>query len=340
MIQFINRIGPYFRYIFLISLLVYVIVFYIRGRNTVEWRKSKPFHMAAIIFTVIFTIGIAIFVLVHDDNSASSWCYEEMNYSKLVKYSKGKSQTIAFIDTGISTQYENKIGGRIIKKYNAVDDTEDVRDFNGHGTEMISIACGNGYKDVYGLAQESKIIVIKVTSDEGTTNNQYLIKALQYAYESGATIVNVSLGGMKYSEKVEEMVDAMYREGVTILAAAGDYDNKDLLFPASLKNVIAVQNTDRDGKLWEECNTTKDNKKNIIKYPGVDIKSVTFNDGNIYTVNSNGTSQATAVASGYVAVVKDYYKKIHGKDIDNQKLVELLKKASIKGYLTVIDDLK
>lgn len=32
----------------------------------------------------------------------------------------------------------------------------------------------------------------------------------------------------------------MQRQGITILAAAGDYDNKDLLFPASLETVIAV----------------------------------------------------------------------------------------------------
>ena len=179
-------------------------------------RKAKT-HIAFIfiVLTLIFTVSCS-------QKGYSSWHLNELNIDKLWEYSKGSSQVIAFIDTGISPDFRNSCADRIIFEYSVIDDSENVLDLHGHGTEMISVACNSDYKDVYGIAPESKIIVIKAVSDEGKTNNNYLYKALVVAEEQGATIVNISLGGYKHSDKVEDQIAGMIDKGISIVAAAGD----------------------------------------------------------------------------------------------------------------------
>ena len=132
----------------------------------------------------------------------------------------------------------------------------------------------------------------------------------------------------------------MQRQGITILAAAGDYDNKDLLFPASLETVIAVQSINEKGTLWEECNITMDKKESIVKYPGVDIESLTVENDKLISTISSGTSQSTAIASGYVALIKDYYKKLHKSEIEYDYLLELMKNNTNKSYVKSFDLIK
>ena len=49
------------------------------------------------------------------------------------------------------------------------------------------------------ILHDSKIIVIKVINDEGSTNNALLLRGLKKAEEYGADIINLSLGGYKTS---------------------------------------------------------------------------------------------------------------------------------------------
>ena len=66
-----------------------------------------------------------------------------MGFETLWKYSRGESQIIAFIDSGISPELEKEYGNRIVYKYNAVENTNNVYDVNNHGTRMVSIACND-----------------------------------------------------------------------------------------------------------------------------------------------------------------------------------------------------
>jgi subtilisin family serine protease len=249
-----------------------------------------------------------------------------MSIDKLWKYSEGESQIVAFIDTGVNLEYAKELENRIVYKYNIIGGSNDVTDYHGHGTEMVSVACGHGYEDVYGIAPKSKIIIIKGVSDEGKTNNEYLYKALECARDNGATVVCVSLGGFKEDEKVIEIIQQMIDEGITIVASAGDYSNRDLLFPANQEGVISVEALAEDGAMWERSNSSSDS---VLRFPGDEIETICpYNEG-LRKEQFLGTSEACAIASGYVALIKDYYK---GKDVNlsNDKLVELLQELKTK----------
>ena len=177
-----------------------------------------------LLFFGVILMCLAVFVCSacgSQSDKYDSWHLNAMNVDKLWEYSKGDSQTIAFIDTGISDELREELKDRIVKCYNVIDKNDNVQDAHGHGTEMISAACG-GFDGVCGIAPNSRIIVIKAVSDEGKTNNKYLYQALKFADENNATVVNISIGGYKTDESVVEQINAMTEKNITIVAAGGE----------------------------------------------------------------------------------------------------------------------
>jgi hypothetical protein len=73
-----------------------------------------------------------------------------LDLEQLWDFSKGESQTIAFIDPGISNEARELYKDRIVDVNNSIDDSNNVEDKHGHGTQMISIASGNGEEGVWG----------------------------------------------------------------------------------------------------------------------------------------------------------------------------------------------
>ena len=281
----------------------------------------KNVHKYIICFFILIIISGC------NDNSYDSWHLNNLDVNKLWEYSKGESQVIAFIDTGVSDELATHLSDRIIFKYNIIDNNQNVKDYHGHGSEMISVACGDGFSNVYGIAPNSKIIVLKAVSNEGKTDNDYLFQALKMAQNKGATIVNISLGGYKYNEKVSKQINTMVNQNIAIVAAAGDYNNKDLLFPASLNNVISVEASNKSGERWKDSNHSEDS---LIRMPGCDIDVLSLDSNGIACKSTaSGTSQAAAIASGYIALIKDY-KLSNDTVLSNSELIELLRSLGTK----------
>lgn len=255
-----------------------------------------------------------------------AWHLRFMKIDTLHHYSKGKNQTIAFIDTGISADVFDAHRDKIVAYWNVIENSSDVIDHHGHGTEMISVACGDGYKDTYGIAPECRIIIIKAVSDEGKTNNDYLYDGLLYARNNGATIVNISLGGFKTDDNVISLIQEMITDGITIVAAAGDYGNKDLLFPASVPNVISVEALDENQEIWIDSNLSNDS---IVRAPGVNIEALTLLNGDTIKDQASGTSQATAIISGYIALLRDYA-AMNQSTLSNDGIIQMLKNLNSK----------
>ncbi len=255
--------------------------------------------------------------------SNDTWYYKAMNYDELSKYSDGDSQLIAFIDSGISPKLEEEYSDRIVYTYDIVNDSEDVFDTDTHGTEITSIACNSGNFGVCGLASKSKMLIYKVTDHHGTTKSDYLSKAIKDAVEHKATIINISIGGYKKDSNIEEAINYALANNVTVVAAAGDYGDKDLLYPAKYEGVISVQGLDSTFNLW--CNSNHEDTATIT-FPCENIESVDIsNDSTLFKSASTGTSQATALASAYIALIKDYYLDSYSKDLSNTELIDMLK---------------
>lgn len=278
-------------------------------------------------FRILFPLFIAfIFLTSCSTTEFGAWHLNEMNANRLWEHSTGESQTIAFIDTGISRELAEHLGNRLILRENVLDGSNNVNDVHGHGTEMVSLAASNGFMGVYGVAPNANVIVIKAVSNEGVTNNQFLLESLRFARENGATIISVSLGGHRRDEDVINEIQAIIAQGITVVAAAGDYRQRDLLFPANQEGVISVEGRAKNNTLLRESNR---NEQSVLRIPAEELSVLSFRDNETITDIATGTSQATAVASGYIALIRDFYEQ-QSAELLNEDLIEILQGLNSK----------
>lgn len=257
---------------------------------------------------------------IKNSNEYEMWHLNAMGIDELWTYSKGESQIVAIIDSGISDELGDKYKDSIILKHNIIDGTDNVADNNGHGTEMASLIVGNGYLDIYGVAPKCKLIIIKVVDEEGVTNYTNLNKALEYAMVNGATVINISLGGTKKNSEIEKNIAKAIENKITVVAAAGDYGDKDILFPSNVSGVIGVEAINNKNMLWEYSNQASNS---VMAFPGEQIIAITYRNNENTVDSTNGTSQASAIASAYIALIKDYAGK-QKVELDNEQLIRIL----------------
>ena len=201
------------------------------------------------------------------------------------------SVTIAVIDSGVDFNHEDLVGifWRNEAEVNGQEGTDDdgngytddlygwdfVRgdgvpnDENGHGTLVTGIigAVGNNGTGIAGICWSAKIMVLKILDSNGQGTAYDFLKAVKYAVDMGAKVINTSLGtcpvGRGNCNPTEEdlrplrdAVEYALNAGVVIVAAAGnDGVNTDNypVYPASYSkdydNVISVASMDKSGYL-------------------------------------------------------------------------------------------
>jgi len=127
-----------------------------------------------------------------------------------------------------------------------------------HGTMVASLiaAKGNDGRGIAGVAWNVRLMPLVILGAEGEGQVDDLVKAVRYATNHGAQVINMSLAGDTYSEELEEMIRRAQDAGVVIVAATGNNDgldgldlDTDLSYPACFdrgpyRRLIGVGGTD------------------------------------------------------------------------------------------------
>jgi subtilisin family serine protease len=168
---------------------------------------------------------------------------------------------VAIVDSGIDrTNPEFK--GRIAAARSFVGGTPD--DEQGHGTIVAGIIAANA-RDGIGVAGSSpsaKLLVAKVVTNDGTVPIEAEARAIRWATDAGARVVNVSLGGLRdpsdpdrdtFSPPEREAVEYAVSRGVLVVAAVGNGDQaptepwRFASYPAATPHVLGVGALTRRG---------------------------------------------------------------------------------------------
>ena len=145
---------------------------------------------------------------------------------------------------------------------NAITDTGDPMDDQGHGTHTAGTFCGVGNNSigVAGVSWNSMIMALKFIAENGGLDSDTL-KCFEYILDQklnhGQNIVaiNASYGGAGFSATVKDAIDAIGDAGIVFCAAAGnDPNNNDVYpqYPASYNsnNIIPVTAFDHTGAYY------------------------------------------------------------------------------------------
>jgi subtilisin family serine protease len=179
-------------------------------------------------------------------------------------------------------------------------------DGNGHGTAVAGIigARGNNGIGGTGVAQDARIMAVRVLGADAVGTTATVVAGMRYALAHGARIINLSLTGPDRSQALEEQIQAAQTQGVLVVAAAGNEGtNLDVQpsYPAAYPepNVIAVASTDPSGALSSFSNRGAGAVD--LAAPGEDVLAPT--PGGSYA-RWSGTSAAAPEVAGAAVLLE------------------------------------
>jgi serine protease len=174
----------------------------------------------------------------------------------------------------------------------------------GHGTHVAGIIETLTNKNVEVVDNVGKVSPERISlhisrgiSHRGSGTMSGVLNAVSNCIDAGAKVVNLSLGHDQGHDRVEARVfnDAFARDGVLMVAAAGNAGTNDYAWPASYPSVMSVGAVDNNGK---KAHFSQSNNKVELSAPGINIKSTVPNNGyQSYSGTDVAAPHVTAVAA-------------------------------------------
>ena len=187
-------------------------------------------------------------------------------------------------------------------------------DIEGHGTHVAGIiaAASNGV-GIVGVNPNALIMPIKVMRDDRTKQqvaaSESFAQGILYAVKMGANIINLSLGWPRALETkhLRQAVSYALEKGVILVAAAGNNNSSEPLYPCAYDGVICAAASTLDGTFAGFSNYG--GHVDAIT-PGEGILSLypILYDPEFFTVPGyeikSGTSQSAPVLAGLISILK------------------------------------
>lgn len=169
---------------------------------------------------------------------------QDWHLAELHRVSTGRNVTVAVIDSGVDGNHPD-LAGQVTSRRNFVDELPDASE--AHGTAVAGIIgarAGNGL-GIAGVAPNAKIMALRACWETGgrpaRCNTLTLAKAINYALENSARVINLSLAGPP-DRLLQSLIDAALARGIVVVGAA-DPNIADGGFPASHPGVIGIART-------------------------------------------------------------------------------------------------
>lgn len=193
---------------------------------------------------------------------------------------------VAVIDSGIDAGHP-EFAGKIVAAKSFVGGSA-LKDEQGHGTFVAGLiaAAVNNAEGIAGLAPSAELLIAKVVTADRNISVEAEAKAIRWAVENGARVINMSLGGVRdpldpdrdtFSPLESAAIAYAVSRGVVVVAAVGNSDQapetpwRYASYPAALPHVLGVSALARDGSAPVYSN--RDAIYNDIAAPGEEVVS-------------------------------------------------------------------
>ena len=198
---------------------------------------------------------------------------------------------IAVIDTGADLSVA-EIASRTAGAHDVRTGSADVRDANGHGTFVASLAAA--------YSGDARLLIVKAGSSSGAFTDDLESKAIHYAIAHGARVINLSIGGPSTSRTERSAIRYAVAHGALVVTASGnDFQmGNPVEYPAALVAETGLVVAASDGNARAAFSGTR--SRVSLAAPGVDVYGALR--GGRHAVE-NGTSFSAAEVSGAAALV-------------------------------------
>jgi hypothetical protein len=285
-------------------------------------RSARPATLCRRAFAVVLTalLGCATIVFAAPTAGADTpaqvraqeWWISRLGLPDAWKISKGKGVTVAVVDLGVDTSVGD-LRGATVPGF-TVDGTApptQAYDAIGHGTQMSVYIAGRGTNPgIIGVAPQAKIMPVFQSSGAPDITADALNKLSGMAHPP--QVVNMSFGsagpcGAVLQTAVQRAVD----KGLILVASAGNNGStsNDNQSPSNCKGVVAVGAFDYNAKPW-----TNTQRQPYVSLGGPGVHMVAYNK-HLSPETTSGTSNAAAMVSGEIAVVKAHFPKLTSRQI-------------------------
>jgi len=140
---------------------------------------------------------------------------------------------VAVLDTGIASDasFAHRIVGSI-----DFSGEGNVEDAHGHGTHMAGT--------IAAIAPNASFLNVKVADKRGRCDTMAVAKAIRWATDNGAQVINVSLE-VAPSADLDNAVSYAWEHGAIVVAAAGNSGSSAPAYPAAYPEAMAVAGTNQ-----------------------------------------------------------------------------------------------
>lgn len=198
-----------------------------------------------------------------------------------------------------------------------------------HGSVVAGIigAVGDNHEGYTGVAWDVQMMSLRILDEEGTGTESDAARAITYAVENGADVINLSFAGDESHAALRNAVQNAYNQGVVIVAALGNDArnvNEEPVYPACLRSEVAdwvIGVTATDDEDWETDFTNYGSDCADISAPGERIFGLGYTEdaahareSELYIGPWDGTSMASPIVAGAAALLRSYYPTI---SVDN-----------------------
>lgn len=284
----------------------------------------------------------------NDPLYGDQWYLRRIQANSAWEYNTGSSEiVIAVLDSGIDVVHEDLFDNLWLNEEEIYGNNEDndgngyIDDYYGydfvlgegsplpvifsddldplsvqHGSIVAGIiaAVGNNEIGITGVSWNSRIMALRVLSENGDGYATDVAEGIYYAVNNGARIINLSFSGDNTTQVLNDAIRYAYDNGVIVIVAAGNEArniNETPAYPACLNNlnnnwVIGVASSDKQDQRADFSNYGSNCVD--ISAPGVDMTSIAYYDpengyDKKYDGGWQGTSFSAPVVSGSIALL-------------------------------------
>lgn len=217
---------------------------------------------------------------------ASEWADLDQSTVALLDQS-----TVALLDKNRAAALNQSTVALLDQSTVAILDGTQIPPAFGHGTMVAGL--------IHRVAPTARIMPLKAFRADGTSNLSDILRAIYFAVDHGAKVINMSFSMAESSEEMVRALNYAHSRSVIAVASAGNGGSETLVYPAAYRGVLGIASTNNADKRSSFTNYGESlvslaapGEGLITTYPGTNNYAAAW-----------GTSFSAPLVSGAVALL-------------------------------------